>query len=143
MRKLCLIRIENVSNTMASSSPPIPSTADAKVSELERKMAVRDAEIVARDARDAARDAEMVARDAPDAARDAEVAALKKQLARQTTAEPPLSDSNECVIYLDGPRTTFVLPCKHLCLCNRCSANVRNCPIYAIEVAAVMDIVST
>ena len=75
------------------------------------------------------RDAEMAAQLASrDAEMAAQLAALKKQFARNmasssnsTTTEPSIIDGNECVMCLDGPRTIFVMPCKHLCLCKKCS----------------------
>ena len=42
-------------------------------------------------------------------------------------------DSNSCVICLDEPRSTTILPCLHMCLCYECAAELRktsaNCPL--------------
>mmetsp|Transcript_57193 Transcript_57193/g.100091 ORF Transcript_57193/g.100091 Transcript_57193/m.100091 type:complete len:387 (+) Transcript_57193:84-1244(+) len=43
------------------------------------------------------------------------------------------TDGELCVICLSEPRTTAVIPCRHLCVCEECSVNLRmngaTCPI--------------
>ena len=52
---------------------------------------------------------------------------------------------NECVICLDGPKTIVLFPCKHLCLCSKCSVGgiLKACPICMEEVQYMFDIVPT
>ena len=107
------------------------------------------AQLAERDAEMAARDAALVARDA---LRDAGMAALKQQIAGNTTssnnstiAEASPSDNNECVICLDIKPTRLLFPCKHLCLCNRCwvsqySSNVSVCPFCRGTVESTIEI---
>lgn len=47
-------------------------------------------------------------------------------------------DGNNCVICLDEPRNTTILPCLHMCLCYECATELRktsaNCPLCREEV---------
>ncbi|CAG0916967.1 unnamed protein product [Notodromas monacha] len=50
----------------------------------------------------------------------------------------------ECVICMSDPRDTLILPCRHLCLCNRCAESLRyqanNCPICRVPFRALLQI---
>ena len=86
------------------------------------------------------------------------IAALERQMRSITSrsssvAESPnnsatnalLTGGNECVICLDGPKTIVLFPCKHLCLCSKCSVGntLKTCPICMKEVEKKLDIVPT
>jgi len=53
-------------------------------------------------------------------------------------------NGTDCVICLSEARDTTVLPCRHLCLCNRCAevlrANSRRCPICRQPVSSMLQI---
>lgn len=36
---------------------------------------------------------------------------------------------DECVICLTEPKSTVLLPCRHLCVCNECFRHVDKCPV--------------
>ena len=36
---------------------------------------------------------------------------------------------NDCVVCLEGAKDTAVLPCKHLCVCGSCAAQLDACPV--------------
>ena len=116
-----------VASTSSSSVPPPPTRSDFDLEK--RKVLNAEAET---------------------AALKSEMADLKRQFLSKgatpiptyTTAELPIG--TECVICLDGPRTIALLPCKHLCLCKNCyNSSVTKCPVCAIEVVDMMDIVPT
>jgi hypothetical protein len=44
-----------------------------------------------------------------------------------------------CVICLDGPRDTAVLPCRHLCVCSTCARALDRCPLCRGGVSATMQ----
>lgn len=50
----------------------------------------------------------------------------------------------ECVICLSEPRDTTVLPCRHMCMCNKCARMLReksnNCPICRKPVESLLEI---
>ncbi|KAF4664092.1 hypothetical protein FOL47_005297 [Perkinsus chesapeaki] len=59
--------------------------------------------------------------------------------------------ASECVICLSEPRTTVVLPCRHMCLCNDCAVRVQEatpghvsakCPICRQAVSSMLQIAS-
>ena len=71
----------------------------------------------------------------------------------QERNEKSASDEHLCVVCLDSPRCTLLLPCKHLCLCKGCASSVlapkdatgnqqrRNlCPLCQSPVVEVMDV---
>jgi len=91
-------------------------------------------------------------------ASDDKITALERQMRSITSgsssvAESPnnsatnalLTGGNECVICLDGPKTIVLFPCKHLCLCSKCSVGnaLKTCPICMKEVEYKLDIVPT
>ena len=41
------------------------------------------------------------------------------------TKSYPLPGNGECVVCLNAPRDTMILPCRHLCLCYTCAEDVR------------------
>lgn len=45
--------------------------------------------------------------------------------------EPGREESlpDECVICLTEPKSTVLLPCRHLCVCNECFRHVDKCPV--------------
>ncbi|KAF4715781.1 hypothetical protein FOZ62_029582, partial [Perkinsus olseni] len=60
--------------------------------------------------------------------------------------------ASECVICLSEPRTTVVLPCRHMCLCNDCAVRVQEanpghvsakCPICRQPVSSMLQIVTS
>uniref|UniRef100_A0A7S1N503 RING-type domain-containing protein n=1 Tax=Eutreptiella gymnastica TaxID=73025 RepID=A0A7S1N503_9EUGL len=54
-------------------------------------------------------------------------------LAGVTDGTDDLDEGEECVICLAAPRTTLVMPCRHMCLCSECAGMLRQrtnkCPI--------------
>eukprot|EP01047_Picozoa_sp_COSAG01_P056202 COSAG01_NODE_6345_length_3723_cov_13.346302_2_plen_194_part_00 len=44
-----------------------------------------------------------------------------------------------CVICLDGPKDTAVLPCRHLCVCSTCARALDRCPLCRGGVSATMQ----
>lgn len=50
----------------------------------------------------------------------------------------------ECVICLSELRDTTVLPCRHMCMCNKCARMLReksnNCPICRKPVESLLEI---
>jgi len=57
-----------------------------------------------------------------------------------------LAMGRECVICLSEPRDTTVLPCRHMCMCNKCANELRNqpqtnkCPICRTPVDQLLEI---
>ena len=62
-----------------------------------------------------------------------------------STTTESTNNGNECVICIDGPKTIVLFPCKHLCLCSKCSAtqNVKQCPICGVGVQYLLVIAPT
>ncbi|CAK4067068.1 unnamed protein product [Aphanomyces euteiches] len=47
----------------------------------------------------------------------------------------------ECVVCLTGTKTVLLLPCKHLCLCQKCSAMVTaECPLCKTKIESKTDV---
>lgn len=60
------------------------------------------------------------------------------------SGEVEIPDGAECIICLSEPRTTTVLPCRHMCLCPECAEALRQssstCPICRTRVEALLQI---
>ena len=48
---------------------------------------------------------------------------------RMTTAAPPSGASTSCCVCVAAPNHFAVVPCFHMCLCSKCAASLRSCPI--------------
>jgi len=50
----------------------------------------------------------------------------------------------ECVVCLEAPRTTAILPCRHLCLCADCAtqlcASANRCPVCRGDVGSLLSV---
>lgn len=66
--------------------------------------------------------------------------------AAEQTNVNDLDDENgrECVICMTEPRDTTVLPCRHMCMCNKCAKVLRlqtnKCPICRCNVESLLQI---
>lgn len=52
-------------------------------------------------------------------------------------------DTNVCCVCLDDPRSVVLFPCRHLCLCEKCSQfhkNMKTCPICRVEIAQMFRV---
>mmetsp|Transcript_45512 Transcript_45512/g.120207 ORF Transcript_45512/g.120207 Transcript_45512/m.120207 type:complete len:305 (+) Transcript_45512:52-966(+) len=62
----------------------------------------------------------------------------------QSAASLVATDGPECVVCLSWPRTTTVLPCRHMCLCNHCASVLRlqcnKCPICRVHISSLLQI---
>mmetsp|Transcript_33599 Transcript_33599/g.42891 ORF Transcript_33599/g.42891 Transcript_33599/m.42891 type:complete len:330 (-) Transcript_33599:86-1075(-) len=38
-------------------------------------------------------------------------------------------DNNACIICMDAPKSTLLMPCRHICVCDECSDSVNQCPM--------------
>merc|ERR1711964_715561 len=47
-----------------------------------------------------------------------------------------------CVVCIDNPKDTVVLPCRHMCMCSECAQAVRNqrgkCPMCRTDIERLM-----
>lgn len=67
--------------------------------------------------------------------------------ATQTSAEEE-KELTICIVCQDEPRSTVLLPCRHLCLCRRCAELLldcinrrkRKCPLCRKDIAKIMDV---
>lgn len=58
--------------------------------------------------------------------------------------EPPeTEEDNECVVCLESKKEYAVVPCGHLCLCEGCIPNLKECPICRGEMITAMKIYHT
>ena len=46
-----------------------------------------------------------------------------------TSGRNDTEDSNECVVCMDGGKTTAFVPCGHLCVCETCAEACDTCPM--------------
>jgi hypothetical protein len=51
-----------------------------------------------------------------------------------------ISDSNACHICMEIRKECVTLPCKHLCMCQRCTALVTQCPLCRVKIESVLKI---
>jgi len=58
--------------------------------------------------------------------KDKEIERLKSE---NSQIKESVSEMNECIICLNGRKSVLLLPCKHICLCDRCAVDVSVCPI--------------
>ena len=59
---------------------------------------------------------------------DAEIL-LRRQLLHANEQLSQERDKLLCVICVDAPREVLLKPCKHFCLCSKCTNRLRECPI--------------
>eukprot|EP00928_Gymnodinium_smaydae_P011932 TRINITY_DN14361_c0_g1_i1.p1 TRINITY_DN14361_c0_g1~~TRINITY_DN14361_c0_g1_i1.p1 ORF type:complete len:383 (-),score=44.05 TRINITY_DN14361_c0_g1_i1:51-1199(-) len=58
--------------------------------------------------------------------------AAQAKRARENTAKRPRLSN--CCVCLDEPSSNILLPCGHVCLCNRCVEEIRTCPLCNVDV---------
>lgn len=54
-------------------------------------------------------------------------------------------DNGQCVICLNNPKDTLLLPCRHMCICEKCSGSLlsnsnRNCPLCRADYATMITL---
>eukprot|EP01120_Amphizonella_sp_Union-15-10_P002870 TRINITY_DN13162_c0_g1_i1.p1 TRINITY_DN13162_c0_g1~~TRINITY_DN13162_c0_g1_i1.p1 ORF type:complete len:205 (+),score=24.95 TRINITY_DN13162_c0_g1_i1:42-617(+) len=53
-------------------------------------------------------------------------------------------DTSDCVICLTEPRSTIIIPCRHMCLCHQCAESLRDksskCPICRAPVRSLLKL---
>jgi hypothetical protein len=64
---------------------------------------------------------------------------------KERLAERALDREREektCVICMDGPKTTLLLPCRHLCLCSACALRpeIKECPVCRTKITDSMAV---
>ncbi|XP_063705244.1 E3 ubiquitin-protein ligase RNF26-like [Culicoides brevitarsis] len=73
---------------------------------------------------------------------------VRKPLRRETRSPPkkktsPIKPDLSCVVCLDQKKTVLVLPCRHLCLCRRCSQQIPSmnysCPLCRNTISQTID----
>ncbi len=47
---------------------------------------------------------------------------------------------NECVVCIDAPRSTVLLPCGHVCMCSDCIGTTQSCPICRTAIESAMKV---
>lgn len=51
-----------------------------------------------------------------------------------------VDDVLQCVICIDDYRSYMVTPCNHLCLCKKCSTDIKTCPICRYNVISIIRV---
>ena len=54
---------------------------------------------------------------------------LYRQLQELHSTSPYWMQAGECVVCLTNLRKVMLMPCMHLCVCDRCSVNLEKCPL--------------
>lgn len=49
-------------------------------------------------------------------------------------------DKDRCNVCMDRMKDMVLLPCRHVCSCQRCAARLTNCPICRTRISSVMKI---
>jgi hypothetical protein len=59
-----------------------------------------------------------------------------------SSSSSKMDESNLCCICLESPKSTVLLPCRHLCLCRICGDNddIENCPICRSHIITRMTV---
>ena len=70
--------------------------------------------------------------------KDAVIAVLRRREARGAGLNIDEEDEGLCVVCLEAPKDTLLLPCKHLCLCHMC-APLPACPLCRTDVTQTID----
>jgi TPR repeat protein len=47
---------------------------------------------------------------------------------------------NECVVCIDAPRSTVLLPCGHVCMCGDCVGDCQSCPICRTAIESALKV---
>lgn len=76
------------------------------------------------------------------------VLASASQVASQSQAFPASTEGDEerlCVVCEDGKKNTLLLPCKHMCLCEKCAheclhKTLKNCPLCRTPIDSSMPV---
>ena len=101
------------------SSPPV-TTATAAISELEmlrRKLELAEA-----------------AAEAAEAAAEAAEAAAERANAEAAKARAEKAATNECAICMDASCDVALVPCGHVCCCEGCARQLKECPSCRVDV---------
>lgn len=51
-----------------------------------------------------------------------------------------ITDEHLCIVCLDEPKNVVLLPCRHMCLCNKCSGAISQCPLCGGRVDAKLSV---